>query len=180
MQDQLVTVFRGRTVEDAQAVADRLTQSGIEAFVESTVSPMYGAPVGPRGKIVQVRAPAQSAAQPVIEDFEANVHRGLTQEEWELEEAGGYEEATDDRPSAADAPQNFNVDNERLSDSGPSPEAPELAGTVDPDDPHRTTGDQRIASFHPDRGEHADPVIERDEIQEKPIDELDPDEDMEK
>ena len=177
MQEELTTVYRGRTVDDAQRVADRLSRAGIEAFVESTVSPMYGATVGPRGKIVRVRTPARSLAEEVVSDFERRDHHGLTEDEWDVEEEAGFEPPTIDKPSAEDPVQNFNVGNERLSDEGPDPEAPELAGTVDPDDPHRSPGDHKIASYHPDRGAHADPTVERDEIAEKPIDDLDPDTD---
>lgn len=178
MQDELVTVFHARTVEDAQRLADRLTRAGVEAFVDTTVAPMYGLPVGPRGKIVRVRAPERGLAERVVADFEGRSDRGLTEEEWEQEEGiSGFEEPTIDKPSAEDPVQNYNVDNERLSDDDPEIEAPELAGTIDPDDPRRSPSDNRIVGYHPDRGDHDDPVIERDEIQDRKIDDLDPDED---
>jgi hypothetical protein len=135
MEDRLIEVYRAPTVSDAQRFADVLHRAGIEAFVESTEAPMYGAPVGPSGKCVRVREPVVAEAEALVADFEQRWHKGVPPDEWPAEETGG-ELPTLDRPSDDSPTEEMDVGNERLAADPPGAEAPEAEQfVVEPDSP---------------------------------------------
>lgn len=164
MREEFVTVYRGMSVDDAQKLADRLKAAGIEAFADHTESPLYGASLGPRGRIVRVRQPVAERAREVVRKFEKEGHPSVSEEEWAREETGlelgGEQRPSEDSPSAGAAEST-----ETASKALPGPEAPEGVEVS------QGSG-ERLGGNAP-RNQEVEADVERPEVEERPIDELD-------
>lgn len=169
MKEHLITVYRAPTVLEAQSAADLLKEAGIECFVEDTESPMYGAPLGPGSRIVQVRSAASEPAREIIRRYEQAGHPGVPPEEWPREETG-LELPRGDRPSQDSPNEPQGQGTEKLSEERPgteAPEAPELK-EVEREEAERPLGWGAA-------GEDLEkaPDVERPEVEEEKIDRLD-------
>ena len=173
MEDRLVPVYRALTADDAQLLADRLDRAGVEAFVDSTDSPMYGATEGPRSRVVHVRAPVSEQAREIVARFEEVEGRpGVPADEWQREETG-LELAEDQRPRNDSSMEDMERGTGRMETEPRQPEAAETEGLVDSSDTTEDVGDERIEGIGADRGLTQEADVERPEVEEQPIDELD-------
>lgn len=175
MESKLVPVFHALTVDDAQRLADILSERGIEAFVENTEAPLYGMTQGPSAHIVYVYEQAKASAREVVRKFEADWHPGVPRDEQLYEETGL--ELPDDPTPSEDSPNEENrLGNERLDEPRPGPAAPEVADLVleNPNQRHLDVdpNEDPIVGFGPDRGLTEEPEFESPEVEEQPIDEL--------
>lgn len=172
MKDKLVPVYRALTVDDAQRLADKLRNAGIEAFVDQTDAPMYGATQGPRSRVVYVRKAESAQARDAVERFGEKWHKGLTEDDW-LREETGLELPVPDRPSD-DSPNEFEGEgNERLSAEGLGPESAEVEEFITETGEQRQPGRDEIAGFGMDRPLRQEADVDRPEVQDQRIDELD-------
>jgi len=175
MQDELVTVFRALTVDDAQRLADKLQEKGIEAFVASTEAPMYHATQGPSARLVQVREPMAATARELAEQFAADWHPEVPADEWPREHTGLEqpipEGTTDDSPN--DSPQQIdNVESAqgRLAETDPQePEAPEVEGLQPLEDPSEPADPEDIERFGADRDVEQHPGAESPELERRKL-----------
>ena len=172
MKDKLTPIYRALTVDDAQRLADKLRNAGIEAFVDQTDSPMYGATQGPASRVVYVRKAESAQARDAVKAFGREWHKGLTKNEW-LREETGLEMPVPDRPSD-DSPNEFEGEgNERLSAEGVGPESAEVEEFITETGEQRQPDRREIAGFGVDRPLRQDADVDRPEVQDQRIDELD-------
>lgn len=172
MKDKLVAVYRALTVDDAQRLADRLRHAGIETFVETTDAPLYGMTQGPMAKIVYVRKAESGHVRELVKQWGFHWHPTVAEQEWDREETG-LEMAIPDRPSD-DSPNEFEGEgNERLSADRPGPESPEVEEFITESGEQRSPGSGEIAGFGVDRPLRQDADVDRAEVQDQRLDELD-------
>ncbi len=69
MSDDLVNVFEAATLMECQMVSDRLTEVGIETFIDNTDSPLDGLTAGDQMKIVRVLPGVVEKALEVVREF---------------------------------------------------------------------------------------------------------------
>ncbi|MEX2672359.1 MAG: hypothetical protein WD294_09650 [Phycisphaeraceae bacterium] len=95
---KLVPVYRGLTTDDAQRLADYLDERGIEAYVDSTQSPLYGMSQGPSAHVVYVDEHISGYGRDLVRQFSREWHAGVAKDEVDREDTG-WEVPTHDRPS---------------------------------------------------------------------------------
>ncbi len=172
MKDDLVPIYLALTVDDAQRLADKLRVAGIESFVDQTDSPMYGATQGPSSRIVRVRRVETGPARDVMKRFGFKYHPSMARQEWQREETG-LELPTREKPSD-DSPHEFEGEgNERLDTDRPGPPSEELMDMITETGEERDLSADEIESYETDRPIAQDADIDRDEIAETRIDDLD-------
>jgi hypothetical protein len=71
MADELVSVYEAQDLPLAELLHQRLTDAGVEAFVEPTASPLDGLTAINQGTHVYVRAVDAARARPIVEGFVA-------------------------------------------------------------------------------------------------------------
>jgi hypothetical protein len=169
MKEHLVTVYRAPTVMEAQRAADLLKQAGIECFVYDTESPMYGAPLGPGSRLVQVRSAALDPAHEVIREFEEAGHPQVPREDWPREETG-LELPRRDRPTEDSPNEPQGQGTEKLSRERPGIEAPE---SPDLEEIQRDEAERPLGWGAAGEDLEKKPEIEQPEIEEERIDRLD-------
>ncbi len=69
MSDDLVDVYETDTLADAQLLAARLEEEGIDSFIDNTDSPFDGLTAMQQQKIVRVLPNAESQARQVVQVF---------------------------------------------------------------------------------------------------------------
>lgn len=69
MSDELVSVYQAQTLPEAELLHQRLTDEGIDSFVEQTASPFDGLVGANQGTHVRVRKQDQERARGVMEIF---------------------------------------------------------------------------------------------------------------
>lgn len=77
MQDELVPVFTAPSIDDAERLADKLAEAGIEAFVDTTEAPMYGMARGPGSRVVEVRSLVREHAKQIVNRYRQRWHDEL-------------------------------------------------------------------------------------------------------
>lgn len=175
MKDDLVQVYEGLTLLDAQELADRLDDAGIEAFTDVTDSPASGLVAGSASKIVLVRKPNAEQARQVVRRFESEGRTGVPRDEHPREETG-LELPTRPRPS--DDSPGLDIEgggNERLDADAEGAEASEVEGLrlEDPGHEREDVSPDRIRGFGADRDLAQPADVDADEVTEQPIDRLD-------
>jgi hypothetical protein len=173
MREDFVPVYMASTVAVAQKLADRLTRSGIESFVDDTESPLYGMSLGPQSKVVHVRTPAEPRAREIIRDFQKQ-YDPPRPEDAQNEETG-LELPKAQRPSDDSPNEPYSPGIESMARSA-DPPAPETAYMGDESGRRRETHQDEVASLGADRPPFDEPDVEADDIEEQPIDELNVDE----
>ena len=152
MDDNLVPIYRALTVDDAQRLADTLTEKGVEAFTDTTENPLLGASVGPSGRIVRVRARMLAPAREIAEQYRREWHPDVPAEQWHYEEAG-LEVHHPDKPSR-DSPHEDIGGGVEAIDEAPQAPPPELPETPR-DDPVKGIGADRAPDHPPPEEEIA-------------------------
>lgn len=176
MENELIPIYEALTTAEAEELADRLDDAGIEAYVDYTDSPLEGLVAARSAKIVLVPRQEMAAAREVVARWEAQGHEGVPADESQREETG-LELPTEPIPST-DSPS-VDIEGqgvERLDADRPGPESPEIEAMriEDPGPQHgRDVEDPRIKSFGADRPLAQGPDVERPEVEDKPIEELD-------
>lgn len=102
MQDELVPIFAAATIDDAERLADKLAEAGIEAFVDAAEEPMHGMTRGPRSRVVHVRSLVCEHAKPVVHRYQQQWHEPLADDERPAEEPP-LERSDEPRPSEDEA-----------------------------------------------------------------------------
>lgn len=172
MKDKLVPVYRALTVDDAQRLADRLKNAGVEAFVDSTDAPMYGITQGPSSKVVLVRKAESAHARDLVKQWGFKWHPTVAQEEWSREETG-LELPIPERPSD-DSPNEFEGEgNERMNADRPGPESAEVEEFITESGEQRSPGSGEIVGFGMDRPLEQDADVDRPEVQDQELEKLD-------
>jgi hypothetical protein len=120
MAHELVPVYEGFTLADAEMLADRLNQAGIEAFIDNTDSPFDGTTSPLQSQTVRVVPRAFTEAREIVRQFEEDGHEGLPLNPEATEEAGSPISSIGEHPSD-DSPANINdhdrIMGERLMDA---------------------------------------------------------------
>jgi hypothetical protein len=177
MRDDLVAIYRAPTIDDAQRLADKLQQAGIESFVDSTDAPMYGATQGPAARIVRVRRVQTGAARDVMKRYSFHFHPELPQEEMIYEQTG-LELPIPDRPSDDSPNEPEGEGTERMDADPPGAASVELVDMILDTGQERDISAEEIDRYDGDRSVEQAPEMEREEIEEQLIDDLDVERDL--
>ena len=76
MQDDLVEVYAGQTLMQAQLLSDRLEAEGIRSFIDNTDSPLDGLITAEQMKIVRVLPADAERASHIVSQFQAEERHG--------------------------------------------------------------------------------------------------------
>ncbi|MEX2212794.1 MAG: hypothetical protein WD768_01615 [Phycisphaeraceae bacterium] len=69
MKQDLVDIFEAETLMEAKLLTDRLTEAGIESFIDNTDSPLDGLSAAGQMKIVRVLPKDQDKAEAIAQAF---------------------------------------------------------------------------------------------------------------
>ena len=166
MRDELVPVYHGRTIDDTQRLADQLREAGVESFVDSTQSPMYGMRAGPSARTLYVRAPITEGVREIVHRYKLE-HPGEVHRTERLREQTGLELPTGDRPRDDSFAEGIGEMTEEMDADRPGPDTPELESVSE------LLDESQIKSMDIDRDYAHDAEVESPEVEEQPIDELD-------
>lgn len=170
MQEGFAPVYMASTVAVAQKLADRLSNAGIETFVDDTESPMYGMSLGPQSKVVHVRAMAEKRAREIIQDFQKQYDPPMP-EDWQGEETG-FELPKPQRPSDDSPNEPYNPGTEKLAGSA-EPDNPEMAHMRDESNRRIGVSHNEVEAVGADRSPLDMPDAESPEVEEQPMEDLD-------
>lgn len=166
MRDDLVAIYHGRTHDDTLRLADRLRELGVESFVETTQSPLYGMRAGPAGRTLYVRGPATELVREAVHRFKVEEAGQVPRGERQREETG-LELPVGEKPSEDSFAEGVGEMTEEMDAERPGPDTPELASVDDGLD------EGQIKSMDVDRDYAQSPEFESEEVEDQPIDELD-------
>jgi hypothetical protein len=166
MRDQLVPIYHGRTVDDTQRLADKLRAAGIESFVNSTQSPMYGMRAGPSARTLFVREPVMDLVREIVHEFRL-AHPGVVERADRDREETGLELPTGDRPADDSPAEGIAEMTEEMDAERPGPDTPEMAAV------HEELDEEAIHSMDVDRDYAQQAEVESEEVEDQPLDELD-------
>ena len=166
MRDELVPVYHGRTVDDTQRLADKLRASGVESFVPSTQSPMYGMRAGPSTRTLYVRAPITDLVREIVHEFRLE-HPGVVERRERDREETGFEIPVGDRPSDDSPAEGIAEMTEEMDAERPGPDTPELESI------HEQLDEEKIKSMDVDRDLAEESETESPDVEDQSLDELD-------
>lgn len=176
MAEKLVPVYRGFTVDDVQRLADYLEERGVESYVDSTQSPMYGMNQGAAAHVLYVDSHIVGYTRQIVRQFIREWHGPVPKDETENEQSA-YEIPTPDRPSddaLSDSPQDQDHPYGPGIDDAERPgrESPEVEDLID--EAGHEDFDHRIVGFGTDRGISEEDASDEADFEDQPdVDEAD-------
>lgn len=153
MAHDLVPVYEGFTVAEAEMLADRLNQAGIEAFIDNTDSPFDGTTTAAQGQTVRVVRQDHAQAREIVHQFEEDGHEGLPLNPERIEEDGSPLSSLGEHPSE-DSPSNINNHDRLMGERIGDAESAEVLGLrIEDKESHGLdVSGAPIRGFGPDRG----------------------------
>lgn len=170
MKEDFVPVYLASTVAVAQKLADRLSNRGIETFVDDTESPMYGMSLGPHSKVIHVREPAEASAREIVQDFQQEYDPPTNPEDWAGQETG-MEVVRRTRPSDDSPNEPYQPGTESMAGHA-EPGTPELAYMQHENGSDQPVYREEVKAIGGDRPLEESPDIESPEVENQKLDDL--------